>query len=122
MRGGKIPAKVQTSALRSVPIRCHGPENPTSLYPPSRLARLETQVERCRIAGLAPIRSDLAQPFEQLGLDARGKLGSQLDRARGPSQDDAAFEPAEIIKEPRAARERRLRRTHHLEQQHQTVA
>ncbi len=42
------------------------------LNPSSRFTRLETQVQRRRVADLAPIRLDLAQAFEQLGLDSRG--------------------------------------------------
>src|ERR1700730_17300292 len=100
MRAGKTQAGVEIFSPRSVRIRCRDPGNRPWLNPSACFARLETQVEGGRVANLAAIGFYFAQPLEQLGLDARGEFRGQLDRARGPSQHDAAFESAEVIEEP----------------------
>src|SRR5215472_12836467 len=92
------------------------------LNPPACFARLETQIQCGGIADLAAVGTDLPQPLEQLRLDTGRELGSDLDRARGPSQHNAPLRAAEIIKEPRATGERSMRRPLHLKQTHQALA
>src|SRR5690349_2286351 len=54
------------------------------LYPPACFTGLEAQVERGGVADLAPVRPDLAQAFEQLGLDADRELRRELNCAGRP--------------------------------------
>src|SRR3981189_1983149 len=58
---------------------------------------------------------DIPQPIEQFALDTGGMLTGEFHRTRCPSECDAAFESAEIVKEPRTTCQRRLPRPDHLE-------
>ena len=113
MRVLKTPPTAEIFSLRSVRIRCRDPaKHRPWLNPSARFARFETQVQRRGVAGLAPIRTDLAQALEQFGLDSWRRIpaasstarAAQRSATRPSSPPKSSKNHAQLVSEACAAR------------------